>query len=154
MARYYSSKQGFFDLKDKETIVLEVEGCLNGIREYNDQFRNGIHIFELVEIKFTNNDVVCLDKGKKWHLSIIRNLVEAYKQGRIFPGVLLKFEIYQDDTIPKTSKMRINRFMRVYIANSPIAEPVNFNEDGYIPRGTKEMIDDLYAKCKAQYETR
>ena len=94
---------------------------------------------------------------KKWHLSVLENLTNAFKEGRLSLNTLLRFEIFDDPEMPLSKQIRWRnlqkaRSMRVYIGESQIPEPVIYKPQVHYSEGSdlQNMVDTIYKEAKFQ----
>lgn len=182
---YHSKKDGFFDPRDKQTLIQSVEGHLTYMWQHDIQPQGQYHIFPGIEIGLDkpideyddhygytdrkhassiisswqaySRKVVFLNMEKKWHLSVLENLTNAFKEGRLSLNTLLRFEIFDDPEMPLSKQTRWRnlqktRSMRIYIGESQIPEQVIYKPQVYYSDGSdlQDMVDTIYKEAKSQ----
>ena len=125
---YHAKKDGFFDPRDKETLIQSIEGRLTYMWQHDIQPKGQHHIFPGIEIGLDepldefedhygqtdkehassiispwqaySKTIIFLDLEKKWHMSVLENLTKAFKEGRLALNTHLQFEIFDDPNMP------------------------------------------------------
>lgn len=178
MAYYYSTSGGFYESQNKSKKIKMIEGVLIYMWQRDAQPHGQYHIYRGIEVglgastgKYSepyaydgrvhassilsywdaySKDVVFLDMDKTLHGSVIQNLIDAYQDGRLKPGVKLKFEFFDDENIPERIRRRWGRTVsiRVFINDSEASESVYYSQKDFHFIGLQPMIDDFYSKYR------